>query len=419
MKVLREGYTTGTCAAAAAKAAAIFYFTRKNTDSVDVILPRGETLRIPVSQITELSDGSVLVTVIKDAGDDPDITNGKEIQVKLTVTTYANPDSDGSQDSASTNFDLDSATATDRAGLKDSEGKTDPGLSQNSASRAILSDEPLILRAGEGVGTVTKPGLPVAVGEPAINPNPRKMISENLSQYLSADHQLTVEVIVPEGKALAQKTLNPHLGIIGGISILGTTGIVKPMSEEAFKVSLVPQLKTAFALGYRTIVLTPGNIGMESAVASGIPEDAIVITSNFIGYMLENAVDIGFANIILWGHLGKLVKIAGGIFDTHNRVADARMEIIATALALEGAPKELITTITEQITTEAAETIVAKHQYGQIWEKIADKASLRAERFLFSRARVGVVLLKDRQNIICINKKAKEIGAAAQWNFLQ
>ncbi len=370
MKDLKEGFTTGTCAAAAAKAAAVCYFQKKQLSVVDVKLPQGSILQIPVKK-TEIINSGVMVTITKDAGDDPDITHGKDILVFLQVLHHKH------------------------------------------------HAEPLILKGGEGVGTVTKPGLPVDVGQPAINPNPRKMITENLRMFFSDDYQLVVEIIVPEGKELAKKTLNPHLGIIDGISILGTTGIVKPMSEEAFKVSLVPQLKTAKALGYNTIVLTPGNIGMESAVAHGVPEDAVVITSNFIGYMLENALDIGFTKIILWGHIGKLVKVAGGIFNTHNRMADARMEIITSVLALHGAPKELLEKVMDQITTEAVQQIIEENDYHHIWMDIADKATTRAERYLFSEAEVGIVLLKNRKDIICINKRAKEIGEYAQWNFLQ
>ena len=370
MKEMREGYTTGTCAAAGAKAAASALINKEISEKITVKLLNGGYLDIPVKEISIEGDYAQ-VSIVKDAGDDPDITNGKDIVVRLRLNKKA------------------------------------------------IYDDPVIYKAGTGVGIVTKPGLPVAPGEPAINPNPRKMIYENLEPFFKPDLQFEVEISVPEGEMLAKKTLNPHLGIVGGISILGTTGIVKPMSEEAFKVSLVPQLKTALAIGHKAIVLTPGNIGMESAVRNGVPEDAVVITSNFIGYMLENAVDIGFKDIILWGHIGKIVKVAGGNFYTHNRISDSRMEILAAVLALHGAPQELIKDVMHQITTEAAQKIISEQGYDQIWETIADMASQRSERFLFSQARVGTVLLKDRKDILFINQKTREIGEQNKWNIFQ
>jgi cobalt-precorrin-5B (C1)-methyltransferase len=371
MKELREGYTTGTCAAAGAKAAVLALLNKENHDKVSVKLVMGGYLEIPVKNIEILSENIARVTIEKDAGDDPDITHGKDIVVTAMISNNANKITD------------------------------------------------VTLTAGKGVGKVTKPGLPVPPGEPAINPGPRKMIIENLQEFFEENREFFIEISVPEGEELAKKTLNPHLGIIGGISILGTTGIVKPMSEEAFKDSLVPQIKTTKALGYKAIVLTPGNIGMDSAVKYGIPRDAIVITSNFIGYMLEHALDNGFENIILWGHIGKIVKVAGGNFYTHNRISDSRMEILAAHLARHNAPSKLINTVMNEITTEGAWKIIEENGYGKIWEDIAEKASERSERYLFSQASVGIVLLKDRENILYINNKAGKIGEFAGWNISQ
>lgn len=369
MKELREGYTTGTCAAAATKAGVVALLKKEILNKISVKLINGGFLEIPVKNIEIINENNVRVTVVKDAGDDPDITHGKDIVVTTTINNNPNKTSD------------------------------------------------IIFTAGEGVGKVTKPGLPVPPGEPAINPGPRRMIKENLKDFFNKEREFKVEISVPEGKELARKTLNPHLGIIGGISILGTTGIVKPMSEEAFKVSLVPQIKTTKALGYKAIVLTPGNIGMDSAMNLGIPGDAIVITSNFLGYMLEHSLDNGFENIILWGHIGKIVKVAGGNFYTHNRISDSRMEILAAHLALHNAPLDLIKNVMEQITTEGACKIIAENGFSEIWEDIANKATERSERYLFSQAKVGIVLLGDRENILYINERAKEIGEYAGWKI--
>lgn len=371
MKELKEGYTTGTCATAAARAGVVALLRGEISKTIKVKLIKGDYLDIPIKNIEVLGKDLVTVTVVKDGGDDPDITHGKDIVV--TTTFRNNP----------------------------------------------LKKDDVIFSAGKGVGIVTKPGLPIEPGEPAINPNPRKMIIENLKEFFNEDLEFHVEISVPEGELLAKKTLNPHLGIIGGISILGTTGIVKPMSEEAFKDSLVPQIKTTKALGYKAVVLTPGNIGMEAAVKNGIPRDAIVITSNFIGYILEHSLEIGFENIILWGHIGKLVKVAGGNFYTHNRISDSRMEILAAYLALNNAPNELIKKVMDEITTEGAYKIISEAGYDLIWKEIAEKASDRSERYLFSQAKIGTVLMKDRNEILYVNKRAKEIGETAGWNILQ
>lgn len=370
MKKLREGYTTGTCAVAGAKAGALALLDGTIVDKIKVKLIKGEILEIPIKNI-EIIDNIAIVTVVKDGGDDLDVTHGNDIVTKVSI--FEN----------------------------------------------LKKKEDVIFSAGIGVGIITKPGLPISPGEPAINPKPREMIINNLEEFFKEDREFHIEISVPEGEKLGKKTLNPHLGIIGGISILGTTGIVKPMSEEAFKTSLVPQLKTTKALGFQAVVLTPGNIGMESAVKVGIPKDAIVITSNFIGYMLEHAVDIGFKDIILWGHIGKLVKIAGGNFYTHNRISDSRMEILATHLALAEAPYDLIKKVVNEVTTEGAWKVISENGYDFIKEEIAENVSKRSERYLFSQARVGTVLLKNREDILYINQRSKEIGAEAGWDISQ
>lgn len=370
MKKLREGYTTGTCAVAGAKAGVLALLNSNTMEYIEVKLIKGEILNIPLKNI-DIVDNQAIVTVVKDGGDDLDVTHGHDIIVKVSII------------------------------------------------KNIQKKEDVIFSAGIGVGIITKPGLPIPPGEPAINPKPREMIINNLREFFKEDLEFHIEISVPEGEKLAKKTLNPHLGIIGGISILGTTGIVKPMSEEAFKTSLVPQLKTTKALGYEAVILTPGNIGMESAIKVGIPKDAIVITSNFIGYMLENALDIGFKNIILWGHIGKLVKIAGGNFYTHNRISDSRMEILATHLALVEAPYDLIKKVVKEVTTEGAWEVISANNFEFIKKEIAENVSKRSEKYLFSQAKVGTVLLKNREDILYINERSREIGAKAGWDISQ
>ncbi|MFZ5943615.1 MAG: cobalt-precorrin-5B (C(1))-methyltransferase CbiD [Bacillota bacterium] len=364
---LREGFTTGACAAASAKAAVFMLYNQKIINNVEITFPGGQTIGFKVNSPL-VSSRECSCYIIKDAGDDPDITNGVQVW-----------------------------------------------------ARAYWDDniEEISVIGGEGIGLVTKPGLPVDVGQPAINPIPRQMIYSELDKILPRQKDgLVIEISIPNGAELAKKTLNPHLGIIGGLSILGTTGIVKPMSEEAYKDSLVPQLKVAYSSGNKNIVLTPGNIGYKCAVKYGIPEDAICHTSNFIGFMLEKAVDIGFKRIILWGHPGKLLKIACGNFQTHNRISDGRMETLAAYLATLQAPVHLINEVLDSVTTENAIKLVEENNYQQVWKIIAGKISARAERYIFNQAKVGTVLLKDRESILTIDKNAEILGEELLWPLL-
>ncbi|MDK2824043.1 MAG: cobalt-precorrin-5B (C1)-methyltransferase [Clostridia bacterium] len=363
---LREGFSTGSCAAAAAKAAVLMLLKQEYTDKVNITLPRGNTA-------TFLIYGSKLLTseaccyVIKDAGDDPDITNGVQVWAKARKTSLS--------------------------GIK--------------------------IKGGTGIGIVTKPGLPVEVGQPAINPIPRQMIINEILQVTQGlEEGIEVELSIPNGEILAQKTLNSHLGIVGGLSILGTTGIVKPMSEEAYKNSLVPQLKITYALGYKIVVLTPGNIGHQSAVNHGIPDDVICQTSNFLGFMLEECEKVGFKKILLWGHPGKLLKVACGNFHTHNRIADGRMETLAAYLATLAAPVDLVKKVLNCTTTEQAMELVEQCGFEKVWELICHKVSLRAEKFLFNKVQVGTVLLKDRRKILTLDQKAKKFGEELNWPLL-
>ena len=274
MKNLRSGYTTGACAAAGVKAALIYLTAGKIVDSVKIIALDGTPLTIPIARVDRIRDG-IRAEVIKFSGDDPDITNGASV-----LTTV----------------------------------------------RRISGDE-IIFRAGVGVGRITKPGLQLPVGEPAINPGPRKLILNVAAEFNVGG--LEVEISIPAGVELAKRTLNPVLGVEGGLSIIGTTGVLRPMSEEAFKNSLVPQIDVAKAAGFDTLVFVPGKIGETIAKQLGFDDGAIIQTSNFIGFMLEAAADKNVARVILCGHLGKLAKIAAGVFHTHNRVADARLETLA------------------------------------------------------------------------------------------
>ena len=217
---------------------------------------------------------------------------------------------------------------------------------------------------------------------------------------------------------LAARTLNPILGITGGLSILGTTGIVEPMSEEAFKHSLAPQISVVKSLGFNTAVFVPGKIGHNIAVEQlGLPSEAVVQTSNFIGYMLEQAVEYGFKKVILCGHLGKLVKVAGGIFHTHNRCADARLEILSAYLALQGATCDIIKQIMNCVTTEAAIPIIKTAGLNEVYEVLAARASVRASRYVFGDIAVGTIIVTLKGEILGLDTVAKALGEELRWNI--
>lgn len=273
---LRFGYTTGSCATAAAKAAAIGLFQGKIPDVVEIDTPAGIKLKLNTLD-KQLSDNAACCAVQKDAGDDPDVTNGCLVHARVERTF----------------------------------------------------NEIIEIDGGEGVGRVTKPGLQVPVGHAAINPVPRRMIEQAVREAIGNSAGVKITISVPNGKILGEKTFNPKLGIIGGISIIGTTGIVRPMSEDAFRTSLLCGLDIARGIGYETVVLVPGSLG-ERAILNlvNIPKDQIIQMSNFVGFMLNAARERHFKKIILAGHPGKLAKLLRGDFHTHSAVSKPANDIL-------------------------------------------------------------------------------------------
>ena len=215
-------------------------------------------------------------------------------------------------------------------------------------------DKPnVIITGGEGIGIVTKPGLQIPVGEHAINPGPRKMILKNLEGNVPEGKMAKVTISIPEGKAIAKKTMNPKLGIVDGISVLGTTGIARSMSSEAYKNSIVTQLDVALASDIDELVFVPGNIGEKLALKQlNVTKEQIVQTGNYVGFMFEEAEKRGITKFIFFGHLGKLIKVAGGIFNTKHAVADGRREIMITHAAICGADHEHLCKLYDSKTTE-------------------------------------------------------------------
>lgn len=290
-KRLRLGYTTGSCAAAAAKAAAWMLLTGYRRESVSLDTPKGIRLELTVREIT-MDAEAVSCAIEKDSGDDPDVTRGT-----LIFATVRRTDA--------------------------------PGVTVDG---------------GFGIGRVTKRGLDQPVGNAAINSVPRKMIIENVEEIMHlTDYRGGLEVIIsaPEGEMLAKKTFNPRLGIVGGISILGTTGIVEPMSEKALVDTIRVELRQRRADGWEYALLTPGNYGADFIRDEmGLDMNAGVQTSNFLGDALDICRELGFRGVLLVGHIGKLVKVAGGMMNTHSKYGDCRMEIMAAHAGAAGVRPE-------------------------------------------------------------------------------
>ena len=362
-RLLRKGITTGTCAAAAAKAATAVLKGINVGQEVSVLTPFGKELKVPIKGM-EIMEETVKAWVEKDGGDDPDVTNG--IDIVATVR---------------------------------------------------LNDKPgVVFIGGEGVGEVKRPGLALPVGEPAINPGPREMIVTALNELLLKGEGAEVEISIPDGKRLAKKTLNPKLGIEGGISILGTTGIVEPMSEEAFKNSLAPQIKQVQAAGCPAAVLAPGNMGQNQAVGIlGFPTEAVIQMSNFVGFMLNECRRLGMNKVILFGHIGKLVKVSAGIFHTHSKVSDARLEIMSSWALKAGASAELCLKVLHANTTEEAVHIFHREGLNDVFSLIAEGISNKSEAYTEGEVKVGTILTSLKGDILGWDDGAKIIGEELGW----
>ncbi len=305
---LRCGYTTGTCAAAASLGAARRLLTGRWDGAVTIATPAGIDVTADLEEQTA-GPGWASCAVRKDGGDDPDITDGTLIFAKVSLT--------------------------DRPGVE--------------------------IDGGEGVGRVTKPGLDQPVGAAAINSVPRSMICAALEPLLRGERGLRAVISVPEGEKLAARTFNPRLGITGGISILGTSGIVRPMSEDALIESVRLEIRAVRASGAEHLLLTPGNYGEDfSRKVLRLSNRARALCSNYLGEAIDCAASEGFESLLLVGHLGKLVKVAAGAMNTHSRVCDARRETLCAHAAICGADTATAKRIFDAPTTDAAADILAE-----------------------------------------------------------
>ena len=348
-KKLRMGYTTGSCAAAAAKAAAYMLLKKEEVPYVSLLTPKGIQLHLEVLDI-QRGENVVSCAIEKDAGDDPDVTNKLWIYARVSLIEQAE----------------------------------------------------IHILGGKGVGIVTKPGLEQPVGSPAINKVPRQMITKELQQVCKKcgyTGGLEVEISVPEGEKTAEKTFNPRLGIIGGISILGTTGIVEPMSEAALVASIRVELKQQVETGHKSLVITPGNYGREF-LKDNFPFDLerAVKCSNFVGDTIDMAVELGVENILFVAHIGKFIKVAGGIMNTHSRNADARMEILCANAAIAGADTGALQNIMGAVTTEEGLRLLKEAGIlEETMKLVIKKIQFYLDKRSYGKCKIAVVLFSNEQ----------------------
>ncbi|MGN0255321.1 MAG: cobalt-precorrin-5B (C(1))-methyltransferase CbiD [Chordicoccus sp.] len=365
---MRKGFTTGSCAAAAAKAAAYMLLTGREKRKISILTPKGIRFDADIVDIRR-SDGEVSCAVIKDGGDDPDVTTGAHIFANVSVLEE-NPEGGAIMHARETGACM--------IGWELSDGG--PGARQTDGAEILID-------GGEGVGRVTKPGLDQPVGQAAINHVPRDMIRREVTEVCRVmDFQGTLRVLisVPEGKELAAHTFNPRLGIEGGISILGTTGIVEPMSTKALLDTIRVEIHQKKTLGEPVLAVAPGNYGKEFMKRTyGYDLERSVACSNFIGDTIDIAREEGFHRMLLTGHIGKLIKVSGGIMNTHSHEADARMELLAAAALRAGADGDLARSVMDAVTTEEGVRLLAE---AGVLEKSMRHAMEKIQFYLEKRA---------------------------------
>ena len=332
-KNLRCGYTTGSCATAAAKAAATMLLTGERVAAVRIDTPKGVVLELEPLEV-ELAEQYVSCAIRKDSGDDPDDTNGVLVFAKV-------------------------------------EKVAEPGVH---------------IEGGVGVGRVTKPGLACAVGGPAINPTPRRMITAEVGSVMEQagySEGLLVTISIPEGVEIAKKTFNPRLVIIGGLSVLGTSGIVEPMSEKALIETMYVEMRAQKARGNKHLLVFFGNYGEDfTRDVMQLDLEGAVTCSNFVGELLDYAVFLGFETLLLIGHSGKLVKLAQGVMNTHSKYADCRTELFALEAMFHGASIEVGQEIYHCLTTDEVTKILKREQ---IFEPVMDKVTERIDFYMQHR----------------------------------
>lgn len=360
-KKMRTGYTTGSCAAAAAKAAVCMLLSGEVVQEVRLMTPKQIELDLEVEQIRR-EENKVCCAIQKDSGDDPDVTNGIYVYAEVTK-------------------------------------KSTPGID---------------LDGGEGVGRVTKKGLEQPIGAAAINKVPRQMIVEAVKEqcwYYGYNGGLSVVISIPEGKHLAEKTFNPRLGIEGGISVLGTSGIVEPMSEKALIDTIFLEMNMLKKNGIDHCYVVPGNYGRDFLTEQlGFDADYAVKCSNYIGETIDAAVNLEMKSLLFIGHIGKLVKVAAGVMNTHSRQADCRMEVLAAHAAAVGAEPECVQKLLECITTtEALELLKQKGLLSQVMERVMQRIAFHLNNRAGERLQVEAILFSLEEGILGKTERADQL----------
>ena len=359
-KKLRFGYTTGTCAAAATKAAALGLVTGKMPERVKILTPKGILLNLEVLE-AKLEKGHASCAIKKFSGDDPDATDGILVYSEVSW-------------------------------------RKEPGI---------------FVDGGVGVGRVTKPGLKQAIGEPAINPVPMEMIKRSAEEALSdgaAAEGLKVVISIPEGVEIAKKTFNPRLGIEGGISVLGTSGIVEPMSEKALLDTIELEIKQKHANGINRLIMVPGNYGADFIREQcGVKDEQIVKCSNYLGQGLDMASSEGIPELLFAGNIGKLIKLTGGIMNSHSREADGRAELMAACAIRAGCDIKTARAILDCLTTDEMLAIIKDAGLlEKTMEIVAEKIDFYVNNRTRSEMKISVVVFSSVYGILCTTGKALE-----------
>ena len=360
-KNLRCGYTTGSCATAASKAAAAMLLTGERIDSVRIDTPKGIVLNLEPLEVMLTADFASCA-IRKDSGDDPDDTNGVFVHAKVEKTA-------------------------------------EPGI---------------MIEGGVGVGRVTKPGLACAVGGPAINPTPRKMITTEVGKVMTEAGYtggLKVTISIPAGVEIAKKTFNPRLGIIGGLSVLGTSGIVEPMSEKALVETMYVEIRAQQAAGNKNLLVFFGNYGEDfTRDEMKLDLEGHVTCSNFVGELLDYAVFCGFETLLLIGHSGKLVKVAQGVMNTHSKYADCRTELFALEAMFHGASVEVGKEIYSCLTTDEVTKVLKRENiFEPVIEKVTDKIDFYMQHRVHGKIKTAALMFSNVYGILGKTKYADEL----------
>lgn len=360
-KNLRCGYTTGSCATAASKAAAAMLLTGERIDSVRIDTPKGIVLNLEPLEVMLTADFASCA-IRKDSGDDPDDTNGVLVYAKVEKT----------------------------------------------------AESGIMIEGGVGVGRVTKPGLACAVGGPAINPTPRKMITTEVGKVMAEAGYtggLKVTISIPAGVEIAKKTFNPRLGIIGGLSVLGTSGIVEPMSEKALVETMYVEIRAQQAAGNKNLLVFFGNYGEDfTRDEMKLDLEGHVTCSNFVGELLDYAVFCGFETLLLIGHSGKLVKVAQGVMNTHSKYADCRTELFALEAMFHGASVEVGKEIYSCLTTDEVTKVLKRENiFEPVIEKVTDKIDFYMQHRVHGKIKTAALMFSNVYGILGKTKYADEL----------